>query len=458
MDTIAAISTANAVSAIGILRLSGPEAFPIADRVFRPAAGGPLSAHPRRTMVLGALLDRQGRPIDHCLAVTFAAGASYTGEDSVEFHCHGSPVVLQEVLRALFAAGARQALGGEFTKRAFLSGCLDLTAAEAVIDLIEAETADAARNAVGQLGGALRRRMEAVYDQLLDLSSQFYALVDYPDEDIEDLGPGQIAQVLRRGEDALRSLLNTFRRGQVLKNGVATAIVGRPNAGKSSLLNALVGYDRAIVTDVAGTTRDTVEEKAVVGDVLLRLIDTAGLRETEDAVERMGVERTRAALASAELVLLVIDGSQALTEEDWEALRMVREAGKPCIVVFSKADLGIAQPDLVLEGSGGQLVSAVHLSSVTGEGIAVLEDTVAALYPAGAAPAGSILTNPRQAEAVRRALEALAGARSALEGGLTPDAVLTDVEAAMHAIGEVTGRTLREDLVDRIFSRFCVGK
>ena len=458
MDAIAAISTGNQIAAIGVLRLSGDGAFAIADGVFVPADGRPLSAHPRRTMVYGALKNREGETIDQALAVTFAAGHSYTGEDSVEFHCHGSPVVLAEGLGALFAAGARQALGGEFTKRAFLSGNMDLTQAEAVIDLIEAETPQAARNAVEQLGGALRRQIDEVYDGLLEITSRFYAVVDYPDEDIEDLQRPELESALRAAEHTLSSLLATARRGQILKNGVPTAIIGRPNAGKSSLLNALVGYDRAIVTDVPGTTRDTVEEKVLCGGVLLRLIDTAGLRETGDAVERLGVERTRATLASAELVLLVIDGSQALTDEDREALRIVREAHKPCIVVFSKADLGIAQPHQVLEGDGGRMISAVHVSSVTGEGITVLEDTVAAVYPAGGGAMGSILTNPRQTEAVERALTAVRGAREALTGGMTPDAVLTDAEAALGALGELSGRTAREDMVERIFSRFCVGK
>ena len=261
MDTIAAISTGNQITAIGILRLSGPETFAAADAVFRPADGKPLSAHPRRMMVYGDLLDREGQVIDRALAVTFAAGASYTGEDSAEFHCHGSPVVLDEGLRALFAAGARQAKGGEFTQRAFLNGRMDLTQAEAVIDLIEAETAQAARNAVEQLGGALRRRIDAVYESLLEVASRFYAVVDYPDEDIEDLDRESLRQTLSQGEAALRELMATFGRGQILRQGVPTAILGRPNVGKSSLLNALLGFDRAIVTDVAGTTRDTVEER-----------------------------------------------------------------------------------------------------------------------------------------------------------------------------------------------------
>ena len=457
-QTIAAIATPPLPSAIGILRLSGDGAIEAAAAVFRPAGGKSLAEYESRRLVYGTLLGPDGAPIDQALATISRAPRSYTGEDTAEFQCHGSPAVLQLGLEALFAQGVRQAGPGEFTRRAFLNGKLDLTQAEAVADLIDAETPAAVRQAAGQLSGALGRRVGAIYDGLVDLMAHFHAVLDYPDEDIDPFRADTIRAGLEEARAGLSALLATYERGRYIAGGVPCVLVGRPNAGKSSLLNALVGYDRAIVTDVPGTTRDTVEEKALCGGVLLRLIDTAGLRETEDAVERMGVERTRAALASAELVLLVIDGSQALTEEDREALRMVREAGKPCIVVFSKADLGIAQPDLVLEGSGGQLVSAVHLSSATGEGIAVLEDTVAALYPAGAAPAGSILTNPRQAEAVRRALEALAGARSALEGGLTPDAVLTDVETAMHAIGEVTGRTLREDLVDRIFSRFCVGK
>lgn len=451
MDTIAAISTAPAVAAIGILRLSGPEAMAVADAVFRPADGRPLSAHPRRTMVCGALTDREGRVLDHALAVTFAAGHSYTGEDSAEFHCHGSPVVLQEGLLSLFAAGARQARGGEFTRRAFLSGNLDLTQAEAVIDLIEAETPQAARNAAGQVDGALLRQIAPLYDGLMDVASRFYAVVDYPDEDIEDLTREALGRTLAQTAEALRALLGTFRRGQILKNGLSTAILGRPNVGKSSLLNALAGFERAIVTDIPGTTRDTVEERVRCGELLLRLTDTAGLRETEDPVERLGVARSRAAAAGAALCLAVLDASAPLTEEDREVLALAAAAER-AIVVVNKCDLSRR-----LELPATDL-PVVALSARTGKGIAELEAVIAALYPAEGAPAGQILTNARQAEAVERALRAVEGAAAALAEGLTPDAVLTDAEAGISALGELTGRTLREDLVERIFSRFCVGK
>lgn len=454
MSTIAAISTGNIVSAIGVLRLSGEEAFSIADQVFRPLNGRKLSECPKRMMVLGTLLNREGEAIDQCLAVTFAAGGSYTGEDSVEFHCHGSPVVLNEGLLALFAAGAVQAGRGEFTKRAFLSGNLDLTQAEAVIDLIEAESAAAARNAVEQLGGSLRKKIESVYDALLNISSQFYAVVDYPDEDIEDLGREEIERTLANSEKTLRDLLATFKRGQVMRQGVPTAIVGRPNVGKSSLLNALLGYDRAIVTDVAGTTRDTIEEKALVGDVLLRLIDTAGIRETKDTVERIGVERSRSALENAQLVLAVVDSSGEITEEDIDVLKAASQCEK-WILVWSKSDLSDGPTTIRLKNAPS---AQVCVSSLTGDGLSDLECVVAELFPAGEVPAGLTLTNNRQAEAVERAARAVGGALDALRGGLTPDAVLTDAEGALNALGELTGRTLREDLVGRIFERFCVGK
>ena len=454
MSTIAAISTGNIVSAIGVLRLSGAEAFAVADKVFRPNNGKLLSECTARMMVLGTLLNREGEPIDQCLAVQFSAGGSYTGEDSVEFHCHGSPVVLNEGLQALFAAGAVQAGRGEFTKRAFLSGNLDLTQAEAVIDLIEAESAEAARNAVEQLGGSLRRKIEGVYDALLNISSQFYAVVDYPDEDIEELEREEIERTLADAEETLSSLLDTFKRGQVMRQGVPTAIVGRPNVGKSSLLNALLGYDRAIVTDVAGTTRDTIEEKAVVGGVLLRLIDTAGIRETEDTVEKIGVERSRSALTAAQLVLAVVDSSESITDED---IDLIKEAAKceKWILVWSKSDLSDGPTSMMLKNPPA---AEVTVSSVTGEGLDTLERAVAELFPLGEVPAGLTLTNTRQAEAVERAVRAVRGALDALRMGLTPDAVLTDTEGALNALGELTGRTLREDLVGRIFERFCVGK
>ena len=458
MDTIAAIATGHSPTAIGIVRVSGEGCFALCDKVFRAANGRPFSEQPSHKMAFGEMLDARGRVIDQGLAVRFPGPHSYTGEDSAEFHCHGSPVVLRELLDALFAAGARQAKAGEFTQRAFLNGRLDLTQAEAVIDLIDAETAAAARNAAAQLDGGLRRVLEPIQDALLDITSRFYAVVDYPDEDIEDIRPEQVAEALSSAEAQLTALLATCQRGKVLKSGVRTAIVGRPNAGKSSLLNALAGYERAIVTDIPGTTRDTVEESVLCGGVLLRLIDTAGIRDTADIVEQKGVERSRKALGSADLVLAVVDGSLPLTAEDLEVLRLAAESPR-WIAVFSKCDLWDTRARSVgIVGSPAPAAS-VTLSSVTGEGLDELEAAVAALFPAGdPKEAGSLLTDQRQEEVVRRARDAVRRAQDALNSGLTPDAVLTDAEEALDALGELTGRTAKEEIVSRIFSRFCVGK
>ena len=450
MDTIAAIATPLARSAFGIVRLSGPDTLRIMDALFTPVNGKRFSESRPRSMVYGSVRGADGRVIDHPLAVWFKPGRSYTGDTDAEIHCHGSPVVLNEVLAAAFAGGARQALPGEFAKRAFLNGKLDLTEAEAIVDLVDAETAEAARNAASQVDGSLRRLVESAYDALLDIESRFYAVVDYPDEDIADASPEETERTLKAVESSLSGLLATYSRGRIVKSGVATAIIGAPNAGKSSLLNALVGYDRAIVTDIAGTTRDTVEEKAVVGGVLLRLIDTAGLRETGDEVERLGVERSRAAAERAELILALTDGSAAA--EDDEALSLAWKSGKPWILVETKLDLKRGE-------KREYKVSApvVRLSNVTLEGFDALEAAISTLFPAPPQDS-TLLTNARQADAATRALDAVRSALEALRGGVTPDAVLTEVEAAANALGELTGRTAREDMVERIFERFCVGK
>lgn len=453
-DTIAAIATASAAAAVGIVRLSGAETRCVLAALFTPVDGRSAAELPPRRMTYGTVRDAEGRTLDHALAVVFSAGHSYTGEESAELHCHGSPVVLQEVLRAAFAAGARQARAGEFTERAFLNGKMDLTEAEAVIDLIDAETAEAARNAAAQVDGALRRPLEQVYDALLGLTSRFYAVVDYPDEDIGDLQREDMLDTLRRAENRLEELLATFSRGKLLKLGVPTVILGRPNVGKSSLLNALLGYDRAIVTDVAGTTRDTVEEKVRVGHVLLRLCDTAGIHQTEDAVEKIGVERARAAARQASLALLVLDGSSPLTDADREAMDLARQAPN-LLVAVNKSDL----PRAVDIGClADEFDNVVSLSARSGEGVSVLCDAIGAMYPAGEGRPGELLTNARQADAVSRALASVRSARSALRIGMTPDVVLTDAEAALEALGELNGKHIRDDLIQTIFSRFCVGK
>ena len=456
-DTIAAISTPPGPGAIGILRLSGPRAIEVAQASFRPLNKVPLSQHRPHELVYGDLLDRDGQPIDRVLC-TFSWGpVSYTGEDTAEFQCHGSPMVLSLGLEALFSRGARQARAGEFTRRAFLNGKLDLAQAEAVGDLLEARSREGARHAAGQLTGALSRRIGGVYSALVDVMAHFHAVLDYPDEDIDPFRMEELSHQLSQQESALRALAGSYRRGQYIRDGVPCAIVGRPNAGKSSLLNALVGFDRAIVTNIPGTTRDTVEERAELGGVTLRLIDTAGLRDSDDPIEQLGVERSRAAMDEAALVLLVVDGTEKPTQEDADLARTIAEAGKPFILVRSKRDLAGEHADELEALSQG--APTVSLSARTGEGLEELGQAVAALFPQGSEDkAGELITNARQAEAAGRALNCVVRANQALSDGVTPDALLTDVEEALEALGELTGQSVREDVTDRIFSKFCVGK
>ena len=450
--TIAAISTGNVVSAIGIIRLTGDGCIDIAEKVFTLNNTKSLSEATERKLVLGQLHDKEGRTIDSCCAIISRGPHSYAGEDTVEFHCHGSPAVLAAGLEALYIAGALPAKRGEFTKRAFLNGKLDLTQAEAVIDLIEADSAEAAANAAGQVEGKLQKQLAPVYDDLTNLCSHFHAVLDYPDEDIEDFGLDSYEKGLKEHTKALDQLLNTYSQGRILKSGVAAAIVGRPNVGKSSLLNALAGYDRVIVTDIPGTTRDTVEEVVKVGGVKLRLIDTAGIRETADTVEAIGVERSRKAVENADMVIFVCDGSQPLTEED-EAIIDLCSERENAVALINKVDLG-----QVVEPGDLPFMNVVEVCAASGEGLEQFADVVEMLFDSETPCDGSILTNARQFDAIRRAYDALQRSLKGLRLGLTPDMVLIDVEEAMEAMGEVTGATVREDITARIFERFCVGK
>lgn len=450
-DTIAAIATGTQVSAIGIIRLSGDETFRVIDRLFFPYSGKKMSESADRRLIFGELRDRGGELLDVCLCTISRAPHSYTGENTAELQCHGSPTVLRAALDELFALGARQAAPGEFTKRAFLNGRMELCAAEAVADIIDAETVECAKNAAGQLSGAISRKVDGIYSALTDISSHYHAVLDYPDEDIEDFQLESYEGSLTSALTELERLLQSHERGKLMTGGIPAAIAGRPNAGKSSLLNALLGYDRAIVTAIPGTTRDTIEEKLRIGRLTLRLIDTAGIRDTDDEVERLGVERSRAAMSKAGLVIAVVDGSGEITDEDREVIAQAEAAPKG-IVVLSKRD--IAEPDAEITTA----LPVVSLSSVTGDGMDELERVIAEQFPLPEVPAGEILTNVRQADAVKRAIEYMRSALDAMRAGMTPDIVLTETEGAMSALGELSGRTVREDVTNRIFQRFCVGK
>jgi len=452
-DTIAALSTAPAKSGVAVIRISGPAALRFAENVFFPARRGESLSSSPRTMIFGALQRPDGQLLDKILAVYFRAPFSFNGEDIVEFHCHGSLAVINSALSALYALGARPALPGEFSKRAFLNGKLDLSQAEALGDLIAAETEEAAMNAAAQLDGALSREIGSVYSGLVDLLAGFQAVVDYPDEDITPFAAAAASEKLRAYAKRLKALSDGYERGRILKEGIPAAIIGKPNVGKSSLLNALCGSDRAIVTSLPGTTRDIVETYVKLGGVTLRLLDTAGLRDSGDEVERIGIDKAYSAAAGASLVFVVLDGSSALSEEDEYALRAAE--GKQSILIINKSDLGCDLPDGVL----ARFSHVCRVSAVTGDGIGSISEAVAEIFcTEGLRYDGSLLTNARQAGACRAASNAAILAADALDGGYSPDMVLYDVEQAAEQLAFLLGKSTPEDIVERIFANFCVGK
>lgn len=451
---IAAISTPAGAAGLGVVRLSGDDAVSVAARLFRPMdQNRPLTALKGYTAAYGHVYDADG-DIDDCVALVFRAPHSYTGEDVVELSCHGGRYILQRVLRACFAAGAKPAQAGEFTRRAFLSGKMDLTGAESVMDLIAAEGKLAAQTALTAREGGIYRRLNAVKEDLLGVAAQFSAYIDYPDEDIPDLDTAQWSETVETAIRTMQNLLDTYDTGRILREGVDTAIVGRPNVGKSTLMNLLAGCERSIVTDIAGTTRDIVEETVRLGDVTLRLADTAGLRDTADVVENVGVARARAKMEQAALVLAVFDGSEPLTEED-KALAG-RLDGKAAIAILNKADKPTA---IDRDWIAAHFAHVVTLSAKEESGVASLTAAVAAVTGVERLDAAQpMLSTERQRQCAADCLTCLQEAEQAIAIGLTPDAVSVSVDGAINAILDLTGERATEAVVEQVFARFCVGK
>jgi tRNA modification GTPase len=450
-DTIVAISTPPGRGGIGIVRLSGPEAASIAVQLVRLRQ--PLEhGRTRLADVLDSGFGKDAGRIDEALVSWFAAPHSYTAEDVVEIAAHGSPVVLDLLLRRALDRGARLAEPGEFTQRAFLAGRLDLTQAEAVRDLIEAQTLTQARQAASQLGGALSRRVAPVKQALVELIALLEAGIDFAEDDIDVTPQAEIARRIGELTPPLTALEASFSRGRIIHDGLTLAIVGRPNAGKSSLFNRLIQRDRAIVTATPGTTRDTVTERISLDGIPLELVDTAGLREGREEVEQLGIARSREALADAALVLIVLDATQSLNDEEHRLLEAV--AGRPALVAVNKSDLAGAVP-AADEVAG---IAALPTSALTGKGIPALRERILALATGGAASEPGMLTSLRHHQAISTALAALADAALANLSATPHEMILLDLYRALWALDSLTGQTTSDDILNLIFSTFCIGK
>ncbi len=450
-ETIAAVSTPRGKGGVALIRISGDEALSCLEKIFQPMYG---AGFPERKAVYGKIIMRD-EVVDTGLATFFAEGHSYTGEPTAEITCHGGIAVTAAVLEAALFAGARLAEAGEFTRRAFVNGRLTLTEAEAVGRLIDADTESRRRLAASAAGGSLARKTGEIRDSLVGVLAALYAAIDYPDEDIGDEGERTLLPTIEKGAAEVSALLATYKTGHAVADGVKTVICGAPNSGKSSLYNRLCGAERAIVTSIAGTTRDTLEETVDAGGITLRLADTAGLREADDEVEKVGIDRARGKMAEAELIIFVCDGSRELTDEEKELIDEIKELDAAKIAVVNKKDLGTESviPENVFD-------KTVHMSAMTGEGTEALTDAIAELWGSEkiSLTNDAIIWNARQKASLESSLDLLTAAADALRLGAPADAACTMVESALSSMGELDGRGVCEDIVGQVFARFCVGK
>lgn len=452
-STIAAISTAQGEGGIGVIRISGEEAVKIADKVFKCAGNKRISDLKGYQASFGYVM-KNSEKIDEAVALVFKAPNSYTGEDVVEISCHGGLFITKEVLRTVFEAGASPAQAGEFTKRAFLNGKIDLTEAESVMDIIKAKSQTAARAALFTKDGALSRKINTIKDDLVNKAAHLSAWADYPEEDIPEITEDSLNSSLDKAIFMLEDLLSSYDMGQTIKEGIDTVIAGRPNVGKSTLMNLLTGSDKSIVTEIPGTTRDIIEETVVLGNVILRLSDTAGLRDTDNTVEKIGVEKAKKRLQNCGLVLAVFDSSQPLNDDDRELIETVKDI--PCVAIINKSDLDKSIDTDYIES---KIKNTVYISASSGKGLRELVSIIEKIAGTSSFnPSQGILSNERQRDAAFQALSAVKDAKNALNMGMTFDAVTVSLEEAISSLLELTGERASDEIVDKVFHNFCVGK
>lgn len=454
-DTIAAIATPLGESGIGVIRISGSKAYDVGDAIFKSKSSLPLAQRRDRSIQYGLIVDDDGKAVDEVILLIMKGPRSYTAEDVLEIQCHGGRQSLSEILGLVLRHGARLANPGEFTQRAFVNGRIDLAQAEAVMDVIQAKSAQGLTSAVSQLEGRLSRVVGDMRLHLTDFITRLEVTVDYPEEDLEDIEVPDIAGAIREMERRLDDMLAESKSGRMMRDGVMAAIAGTPNAGKSSLLNRFLETERAIVTDVPGTTRDVIEEWISIQGVLICLVDTAGIRSTDDTVEQIGVRRAKEYMDRADIILVVVDQSRLLQEEDRQILETAR--GRQALIVLNKEDLQPAFETEELQSYGLPLLS---ISASTGAGMGELKDAMLslALQQGLTAAQSALLANTRHIELVRQSREALQRALDTIEAGMPVDCAIVDIREAWELLGSITGDTVHDDIIEEIFSRFCLGK